>query len=85
MKVTSQSRVSASSGDDMTGYLHVDRGFGGDPTASAFTTSSMLKAASTEKGVLESTQPTSSSVLDSVQRQKIIAKEDQSFLQIQDT
>ena len=44
MKVTSQSRVSASSGDDMTGYLHVERGFGGDPTASAFTTSSMLKA-----------------------------------------
>ena len=46
--------------------------------------SSMLKAATEEKAVVTSAQPTPSSVLDSVQRQKIIAKEDQSFLQIQD-
>jgi len=45
MKVTSQSRVSASSGDDMTGILHVERGFGGDPTSSVFTSASFLKAA----------------------------------------
>ena len=47
MKVTSQSRVSASSGDDMTGILHVERGFGGDPTASVFTSASFLKTAIT--------------------------------------
>ena len=46
--------------------------------------SSMLKAATKEEGAVTSAQPTPTSVVGEVSRQKIIAKEDQSHLQALD-